>query len=239
MAYPRPNSLQGLDSRFVGNLRSLLVDATDQNEVQKTKSAWTPSGSALALSLWLQEGTGACISPALSLGRASPTSLGPTLLNIFSLFILGCPGSFCCVLAFSSCSELGCSLVVLQGPWLLLLRAQALGGAGLSSCSTWAQELWYTGLVALWHAESSWTRDQTRVPCIGRQILNHWTTRQVLGPTLDWGCVWVKWKVKHSWVLETAFAVKPSPKLDLSPGHSLSSHGLGHWDSDLESLLRV
>ena len=27
--------------------------------------------------------------------------------------------------------------------------------------------------------ESSWTRDQTQVPCIGRWILNHWTTREV------------------------------------------------------------
>ena len=24
------------------------------------------------------------------------------------------------------------------------------------------------------------TRDQTHVPCIGRQILNHWTTREIL-----------------------------------------------------------
>ena len=24
---------------------------------------------------------------------------------------------------------------------------------------------------------SSWTRDQTRVPCIGRQVLNYWTTK--------------------------------------------------------------
>ena len=27
---------------------------------------------------------------------------------------------------------------------------------------------------------SSWTRDQTRIPCIGRWILNHWVTREVL-----------------------------------------------------------
>ena len=27
--------------------------------------------------------------------------------------------------------------------------------------------------------ESSWTRDQTCVPCIGRQIPNHWTTREI------------------------------------------------------------
>ena len=35
------------------------------------------------------------------------------------------------------------------------------------------------GLVAPWQVESSQTRDQTRVPCLGRQILNHWTTREV------------------------------------------------------------
>ena len=33
------------------------------------------------------------------------------------------------------------------------------------------------GLVALWHVESSQTRDQTHAPCIGRRILNHWTPR--------------------------------------------------------------
>ena len=33
-----------------------------------------------------------------------------------------------------------------------------------------------TGLVAPWYVASSWTRDQTSVSCISRQILNHWTT---------------------------------------------------------------
>ena len=33
--------------------------------------------------------------------------------------------------------------------------------------------------LAVLHVESSRTRDQTRVLCIGRQILNHWTTREV------------------------------------------------------------
>ena len=50
---------------------------------------------------------------------------------------------------------------------------------GFSSCSTWAQYLWYLGLIALQHVDSSQTRDQTRVPCIGRQVLIHWTTREV------------------------------------------------------------
>ena len=35
------------------------------------------------------------------------------------------------------------------------------------------QWLWHTGLAALWHVGSSWTRDQTHVACIGRQILHH------------------------------------------------------------------
>ena len=35
------------------------------------------------------------------------------------------------------------------------------------------------GLVAPWHKGSSGTRDQTCVPCIDRQILNHWTTRDI------------------------------------------------------------
>ena len=34
------------------------------------------------------------------------------------------------------------------------------------------------GWVAPWHVRSSWTRDWTRVPCIGRWILNHWATRE-------------------------------------------------------------
>ena len=36
------------------------------------------------------------------------------------------------------------------------------------------------GLVALWHVKSSQNRDRTHVPCIGRRILNHWTTRDIL-----------------------------------------------------------
>ena len=38
--------------------------------------------------------------------------------------------------------------------------------------------------VAPWHVESFWTRDQTCVPCIGRWILYHWTSREVPASTL-------------------------------------------------------
>ena len=34
--------------------------------------------------------------------------------------------------------------------------------------------------LPLQHMESSWTRDQDCVPCIGRRILNHWITKVVL-----------------------------------------------------------
>ena len=33
------------------------------------------------------------------------------------------------------------------------------------------QQLWYTGFVASQHVESSWTRDCTCIPCIGKWIL--------------------------------------------------------------------
>ena len=33
--------------------------------------------------------------------------------------------------------------------------------------------------VALWHVLSSLTKDQTHVPCIGRQILTQCTSREV------------------------------------------------------------
>ncbi|KAJ8779527.1 hypothetical protein J1605_012411 [Eschrichtius robustus] len=41
-----------------------------------------------------------------------------------------------------------------------------------------AQQLWLTGPAAPWHVGSSQTRARTRVPCIGRQILNHCATRE-------------------------------------------------------------
>ena len=65
--------------------------------------------------------------------------------------------------------------------------SQCLGShfSGLSCCGKRArghglQLLWHTGLVALWHVESSWIRDRTHVPCTGRWILIHCATREVL-----------------------------------------------------------
>ena len=63
--------------------------------------------------------------------------------------------------------------------WLLLLRSTGSRRMGFSSHSTRAQQFWPTGLVAPQHVGSSWTRNQTRVPCIGKRILNHCTTSEV------------------------------------------------------------
>ena len=56
---------------------------------------------------------------------------------------------------------------------------------GLSCCGAQApdaqaQQLWLTGPAAPRHVGSSQTRARTRVPCIGRQTLNHCATREAL-----------------------------------------------------------
>ena len=100
-----------------------------------------------------------------------------TLLSS-NIFIYGCAMS--CCWALSGCSKEGslpswCAWASHCGG-LFHCRAQAVG--------TWAQKLWCTGPVSLRHVESSWTKDQTGVPRIGRQTRNHWTTREVPTPII-------------------------------------------------------
>ena len=77
---------------------------------------------------------------------------------------------------------------------------------GFSCCTTqalgslWAQSLqledsrvqtqylWSRGLAAPQHVGSSQTRDGTHVLCMGRHILNQWTTREV--PDRNYGTGW-------------------------------------------------
>ena len=79
-----------------------------------------------------------------------------------------------------------------QQLWLVGCRAQAqqlwLVGSRAQAQQLWlvgsraqAQQLWRTGLVAPRHVESSRIRARTRVPCIGRRILNHCATREAPG----------------------------------------------------------
>ena len=114
----------------------------------------------------------------------------------------------CCVQAFSSCSE----------RWLLSLQSTGSRRTGFSSCGAWAQSLWHTGLVAPRHVGSSRTRARTlvQIPWIGRQILNHFATREAL-ISYFWSlfCGYVRWYHKGMWgegytrTLCTAFATVP------------------------------
>ena len=63
----------------------------------------------------------------------------------------------------------------------LVVEHRLLGTRGLHYGSTLAQQLWLEGLVAPQHMKSYRAMDHISVPCIDRQILNHWTAREVHG----------------------------------------------------------
>ena len=95
-----------------------------------------------------------------------------------NLFIFGCTGSLLLCASF---------LQLLQGDitlcftgfclqWLLLLQRRL-------------QQLRHMGLVVLRCVESSWTRCRTCIPCIGRWIFIHGTTRTVLCVPLDYALI--------------------------------------------------
>ena len=80
-----------------------------------------------------------------------------------------------CARAFSSCGERGPLFIAVHGPLTV-----AASHCGAQAPDAQAQQLWLTGPVAPRHVGSSQTRARTRVPCIGRQTLNHCTTREAL-----------------------------------------------------------
>ena len=107
------------------------------------------------------------------------------------LFIqLAALGLLCGAQAFSGC----------RGPGLLFEVHRLL----LAVASLAAHDLWALGLQWLQHRASEvvvhrlvcamacgicfWTRDWTPVPCIGREILHHWTTREVPINGFGWWC---------------------------------------------------
>ena len=98
-------------------------------------------------------------------------------LDFWLCWVLLLPG------LFSSCnkwvhSSLRCSSFSLWGYSFVFF-------CGVQALVVLAPGLWSTGsivvgtgLVAPQHVGSSWTRDQTCVPCIGRRITYHWATRE-------------------------------------------------------------
>ena len=83
--------------------------------------------------------------------------------------MFGCAGSSLLRTGFLQLRRAGAPLCC--GAWSLVVERSL---SGLQ-----ARCLWYMGLDVPWRVESSWTRDQTHVPRVGRQILNHCTTREV------------------------------------------------------------
>ena len=96
------------------------------------------------------------------------------LFFFYFLFIYDCVGSSFLCEGFLQPRQAGTTLH--RG-------AQASHYRGLSCCGAQApdaqaQQSWLTGPVAPRHAGSPQTRARTRVPCIGRQTLNHCATRE-------------------------------------------------------------
>ena len=96
------------------------------------------------------------------------------LILFIYLFIYGCVGSSFLCEGFPQLWQAGATLH---------RDARASHYHGLSRCGAQApdaqaQQLWLTGPAAPRHVGSSQTRARTRVPCIGRQILNHCATRE-------------------------------------------------------------
>ena len=78
-----------------------------------------------------------------------------------------------CARAPSSCGKRGPLFIAVRGPLTI-----AASRCGAQAPDAQAQQLWPTGPAAPRHAGSSQTRARTRIPCIGRQTLNHCTTRE-------------------------------------------------------------
>ena len=88
-----------------------------------------------------------------------------------------------------------CTLCDVQAPHCrgFSCGAQTLGRTGFSSCGSRALDhgLSSTGLVAPQRVGSFQTGDQTCVPCIGRRILYHSATREVLKKILTFDSLWI------------------------------------------------
>ena len=94
-------------------------------------------------------------------------------LNLY-LFIFGCVGSSFLCEGFLQLRQAGATLH--RGA--LASHYRGLSCCGAQAPDAQAQWLWLTGLVAPRHVGSPQTRARTRVPCIGRRILNHCATRE-------------------------------------------------------------
>ena len=164
----------------------ILLELVQKSLSIKTKQNKAPSrtwgsGEAWAtclfsLCLWIH------IFPSYCLTRLFRANTDTRRVNRTEFFLQCLPwSSLLCAGFLSSCRERGSALAATHG----LLTAAAspvaerrLQAHGLRSCSTWAQELCFSGsgaqgwklscssLVALWLTGSSQTRDRTDAPAL-------------------------------------------------------------------------
>ena len=160
--------------------------------ISGTGGAWWPAIYGVAQSRtqlkWLSSSSSSSslsfISPLLT--QIFSTKFNHVYVQCFSFCLINLflsANRLCfCEQAFSRCVEWGpllvCSVWAASYSVFSYCGAQASVVLQPSSvCSVVAAH----GLSCPETVESSWTRDGTCVPCIGRQILNHWTTT-VLSP---------------------------------------------------------
>ena len=93
---------------------------------------------------------------------------------LFFFFIYGCVGSSFLCEGFLQLRQAGATL----HRSVRASHYRGLPRCGAQAPDAQAQQLWLTGPVAPRHVGSSQTRARTRVPCIGRQTLNHCATRE-------------------------------------------------------------
>ena len=116
----------------------------------------------------------------------------------WTFLFFGCAGSWLLWGLFSSCSEWGllcscgaqasrCGGVSYCWAWALGHTGSVVAVWGLNKCGSQALEFrldscdtWALLLRGMW-APPSWSRDQTHVSCIGRQIFHQRATREALG----------------------------------------------------------
>ena len=139
------------------------------------------------LSRWCHPTISSSVIPFSSCLQSFPAS-GSFPMSQFLLIPVDIPFIYFC-LCWVFVAVWGLFLVVASGAtFRCSVGAYQHGGffCGPQALGMWTSvvgptqaQFWLTGLVALQHAKFSRTRDWIHVPCVGRQILIHCTTREV------------------------------------------------------------
>ena len=149
----------------------------DVTKLRVTLPAATPSSQLLHIPCWKGRGAlwGSLVCNILFLVYVSP--LTPPVFFFFIIYFIyfyGCVGSSFLCEGFLQLRQVGSTLH--RGAQASHYRGLSFRGAQAPDAQ--AQQLWLTGPAAPWHVGSSQTRARTRVPCIGRQTVNHCATRE-------------------------------------------------------------